>query len=663
MDIPDATLLTSFARDRDEAAFRTLVKRHLGLVFHTALRRTGNRPLSEEIAQNVLCALANKAGQLASHPDRLAPWLHRATLFESTKAMRAESSRQRREQLQHPDPGEAMGDDDAVWKEALPHLDPALDKLSGDERRVLLLHFFENLTFPKIASLLGRSPAAVQKQSVRALEKLSRVLRSKGVVIPVAVLAAGMTSGLSKAAPVSLVPTITAAALKGSAGVSTGLLVMISTHSKVVVPCALLLLALPLAIQQMAISKVEHQLASGPSGLSAPSTGPPRPASTTAVAKISSSLDVFALADEAIDARGNQAKTTALRSKLSSLESAKLIELVKAAGKADIGLEKRGCLLTALTFVLSQSDHEHAFTAFFDAIKDNAAFGTLFDEIEGNNQLFFKWARQDPSAALSWLSAHRDEPVFALADGQGAPPLLLPDGSLLSGPNTPLRSLQATLVQGMIVSGYDGTHEFLTSLPEMQRIGVLMQSFEDPFPSPWTPDNGTVAVAYLPLIHELIPESYQPPMLTSLAHMLAMWSGAHLDGVDVLFSSNLLTPAEQRSVAADAALMFLGIGRTPPDPTIGQQMDRWLARVIPDQAGQIASEARAVVGAQHEQMAAQTLKALRANSSVDDDTLLHELTVNPLHSHLGEALEQAARIQDPMKRATAIKALNESTDP
>ena len=70
----DASLLKSFAATRDEKTFRVLADRYLGLIFHTAVRRTRNRPLSEEVSQNVLCAMAKKAGALAKNPERLAAW-------------------------------------------------------------------------------------------------------------------------------------------------------------------------------------------------------------------------------------------------------------------------------------------------------------------------------------------------------------------------------------------------------------------------------------------------------------------------------------------------------------------------------------------------------------------------------------------------------------
>lgn len=45
----DQALLQSYASHRDEAAFRALANRHLGLVFHTALRRTHNRQIGKWI--------------------------------------------------------------------------------------------------------------------------------------------------------------------------------------------------------------------------------------------------------------------------------------------------------------------------------------------------------------------------------------------------------------------------------------------------------------------------------------------------------------------------------------------------------------------------------------------------------------------------------------
>ena len=119
MQETDGHLLTRFASHRDEAAFRELTARYLGLIYHVALRRTGDRQMAGEISQHVLCAVVHKAASLARHPERLPAWLHRATLFESSKAMRSEASHQRRKQLVHPDAIASTADaDPAAWNAA-----------------------------------------------------------------------------------------------------------------------------------------------------------------------------------------------------------------------------------------------------------------------------------------------------------------------------------------------------------------------------------------------------------------------------------------------------------------------------------------------------------------------------------------------------------------
>jgi hypothetical protein len=57
METADRELVGSYARDGSENAFRTLVARHVDLVFGAALRQTGDPGMAEEITQNVFVAL------------------------------------------------------------------------------------------------------------------------------------------------------------------------------------------------------------------------------------------------------------------------------------------------------------------------------------------------------------------------------------------------------------------------------------------------------------------------------------------------------------------------------------------------------------------------------------------------------------------------------
>lgn len=220
-DDDDMTLLRAWARERSEAAFRAVVERYAGLVFGVALRRTGERPLAEEAVQNVFTDLAKKAAVIVELQRPLAAWLHRCAVYEAATLLRSEI--RHREKMKHfanTSPGEPAPD---PWQEVRPLLDDAINALSEPDRRVLLLHWFDRRTFADIAEKTGSTTAAAQRRGFRALDKLAAVLRRRGTVIPVAILAAGLTPQLSHAAPAGLAAAVSTAAIHAApaAGVLT----------------------------------------------------------------------------------------------------------------------------------------------------------------------------------------------------------------------------------------------------------------------------------------------------------------------------------------------------------------------------------------------------------------------------------------------------------
>ena len=260
MAVTDQILLKRFVKG-DEKAFRIFVERHFGLVLHVALRRTGQRQLAEEAAQNVFCAVAKKASALSKKQDLLLPWLHRATLFESSKIMRSEQSSQRKKQLNHPDNIPSTSEqENTAWLLALPHLDEALDRLSSSDRKVVLQHYFEGQSFPTIAKQEGRPAGTVQKQCRRALDKLSRILRGRGATISALTLAGCLTPKLAQAASTQLTSTIATQAMAGaSLHSTTHLSFFILMKSKYTLPLILGAVLLPLAGQQIAIAKAARE--------------------------------------------------------------------------------------------------------------------------------------------------------------------------------------------------------------------------------------------------------------------------------------------------------------------------------------------------------------------------------------------------------------------
>lgn len=232
----DRRLLRRFGEKRDEASFRALVERYSGIVYGTAMRKTGRPEWAADITQNVFISLGKKALQLSrAEIPSVGAWLHRAATLESLRHLRDQINSQRRDEMLRKGLDEnPMYPAHGIREQVLPQLDEALEKLPAKDRDILILHYFDGLRFGDIASRLGLRADAVQKRSIRALEKLSRLLKTRSELLPVSVLAALLSSELSKAAPVSLITqTIHSAVSAKAVGGKTITLMTLTSKSTI----------------------------------------------------------------------------------------------------------------------------------------------------------------------------------------------------------------------------------------------------------------------------------------------------------------------------------------------------------------------------------------------------------------------------------------------
>src|SRR3954465_15449593 len=96
--LDDSELLRRYAEERDQAAFRTLVDRHIQFVYSTACRRlNGDQYAAEDVTQEVFTAAAKQA-QVLGRGVVFAAWLYRTTRNISVDFVRTQSQRRRREQ-------------------------------------------------------------------------------------------------------------------------------------------------------------------------------------------------------------------------------------------------------------------------------------------------------------------------------------------------------------------------------------------------------------------------------------------------------------------------------------------------------------------------------------------------------------------------------------
>jgi len=221
----DMTLVREYATRQSEPAFTALVERYIALVHSTALRRTGDAHLAEEMTQAVFTILARKASTLGRNTI-LPAWLYRTTLFLTSNAMTIQRRRREREQeayLQSASPPDATAD---VWQQLAPLLDHAMDLLSERDRAPLVLRYFENRSWREVATLMQVTEDTAQKRATRALEKLRKLFVKRGVFLTAAIIAGTVSANSVQAAPVGMAKAISLITVtKGATTVTSSTLV------------------------------------------------------------------------------------------------------------------------------------------------------------------------------------------------------------------------------------------------------------------------------------------------------------------------------------------------------------------------------------------------------------------------------------------------------
>jgi RNA polymerase sigma factor (sigma-70 family) len=218
--IPDSVLLRQFWADKSDAAFRQLVERHLSMVYFAALRRVGgDQHLAQDVSQEVFTILARKAQSLSSRQN-LAGWLYLAAQYQATHAVREAQRRRARELAAHPEllrPEQIQ----VEWERQRPVIDEVLQTLSEPDREVILQRFFYGFGYADIGSRVGKTADAVRLRADRALEKMRKGLRKRGVDSTAAAISMALASQAEAAVPSTLLEKITSVGLARTAQASS----------------------------------------------------------------------------------------------------------------------------------------------------------------------------------------------------------------------------------------------------------------------------------------------------------------------------------------------------------------------------------------------------------------------------------------------------------
>jgi RNA polymerase sigma factor (sigma-70 family) len=210
----DWHLIDRFRRDGAHDAFAVLVERHVGFVYHVCRRRLRDAHLAEDAAQAVFVVLARRAPSSPAAHVTLASWLYRTALHACANARRARDRRQRHESVAAQLRGEPIQRDDHLddGKPGEEELDRALASLTGGDRDLILMRFYEDRSLTQIGATLSVSTATATKRLSRAVARLRKYFNGDEQRV---------RTMLCAAAPAGLVEeTLDASAAGGAGGAS-----------------------------------------------------------------------------------------------------------------------------------------------------------------------------------------------------------------------------------------------------------------------------------------------------------------------------------------------------------------------------------------------------------------------------------------------------------
>ena len=181
--VPDYALLRRYVAKGDQAAFRTLVRRHERVVFGTCQRVLGDSHMAQEAFQTTFMVLARKAAVLDARQP-LTAWLCKVAFRAALRLRAAVANRRRRERAAaRPSPVVAPLSADLERKEIFQALAEELQRLPEKYRAPLVLCYLDGRTHGEAAHMIGLPRGSMAKRIRQGLLRLRVRLVTRGFMV------------------------------------------------------------------------------------------------------------------------------------------------------------------------------------------------------------------------------------------------------------------------------------------------------------------------------------------------------------------------------------------------------------------------------------------------------------------------------------------------
>jgi RNA polymerase sigma-70 factor, ECF subfamily len=174
--LTDGDLIRRVAR-RDANAFELLYQRYSRPVFGLALRRLGDRMRAEDAVQETFAAVWRSARTYRPERGAGAPWLYtvaRNAIVDRSRNRDEPPTEVPDTAALEPGPAERAEDSYVAWR-----VHRALEGLSGNERDVIELAYYGELSQSEIADFLGIPLGTVKTRTRAGLSRLADLLEGE----------------------------------------------------------------------------------------------------------------------------------------------------------------------------------------------------------------------------------------------------------------------------------------------------------------------------------------------------------------------------------------------------------------------------------------------------------------------------------------------------
>jgi len=176
---PDIELIERMARG-DSQALDELYARYGGALLGFLSSRLNNRQLAEEVLQDVMLAAWKNAGSFRGD-SKVKTWLYVIARNRAINTQRKRSLDMVQLNESYRYPSDETGPMERVIKQANREVvRSAIDQLPEGQREVLTLTFYNQLTGPETAEVLGISEGTVKSRLHRAKHQLKHILGQEG---------------------------------------------------------------------------------------------------------------------------------------------------------------------------------------------------------------------------------------------------------------------------------------------------------------------------------------------------------------------------------------------------------------------------------------------------------------------------------------------------